>query len=101
MRGKWMLFGGIAILLAVLAGALTVWKRQSVAAPIAPTPAAAPAPASGTEISLAGKVEAREVVSVQAPSDGTIAEYLVTVGEEVFEGQLIARIANPRLQAEQ
>jgi multidrug resistance efflux pump len=46
-------------------------------------------------------VEAREVVGVQSPSDGTIAEYLVTVGEEVFEGQLIARIANPRLQGEQ
>jgi multidrug resistance efflux pump len=46
-------------------------------------------------------VEAREVVGVQSPSDGTIAEYLVMVGEEVFEGQLIARIANPRLQGEQ
>jgi multidrug resistance efflux pump len=99
MRGKWMLFGGIAILLAVLAGALTVWKRQSV--PPLAAPPAVPARVAGAEISLAGKVEAREVVGVQAPSDGTIAEYLVTVGEEVFEGQLIARIANPRLQGEQ
>jgi len=94
-----MLFGGIAILLAVLAGALTVWKRQTVAVvPAAPVVAA---PVLADEISLAGKVEAREVVGVQAPSDGTIAEYLVMVGEEVFEGQLIARIANPRLQGEQ
>ena len=92
-----MFFGGIAILLAVLAGALTVWKRQTI--PVVP---AVPVVAAvlGGEISLAGKVEAREVVGVQAPSDGTIAEYLVMVGEEVFEGQLIARIANPRLQGE-
>ena len=94
-----MLFGGIAILLAVLAGALTVWKRQTI--PVAPAVPVVAAPVVGAEISLAGKVEAREVVGVQAPSDGTIAEYLVMVGEEVFEGQLIARIANPRLQGEQ
>jgi len=100
MRGKWMLFGGIVILLAVLAGAVTVWKKQQkvpVAAP-APVPAA---PVEPGEISLPGKVEAREVVGVQSPSDGTIAEYLVMVGEEVFEGQLIARISNPRLQGQQ
>ena len=94
-----MLFGGIAILLAVLAGALTVWRRQTV--PVAPAVPVVAAPVVDAEISLAGKVEAREVVGVQAPSDGTIAEYLVMVGEEVFEGQLIARIANPRLQGEQ
>ena len=93
-----MFFGGIAILLAVLAGALTVWRRQTV--PVAPAVPVVAAPVVDAEISLAGKVEAREVVGVQAPSDGTIAEYLVMVGEEVFEGQLIARIANPRLQGE-
>jgi multidrug efflux pump subunit AcrA (membrane-fusion protein) len=101
MRGKWALFGGIAILAAIAAGALTVWKRQQ-APPPRPVPAvSAPALPSGSEISLPGKVEAREVVGVQAPSDGTIAEYLVIVGEEVFEGQLIARISNPQLQGEQ
>ncbi|MBI2684894.1 MAG: efflux RND transporter periplasmic adaptor subunit [Acidobacteria bacterium] len=101
MRGKWALFGGIVILLAVAAGAIAVWKRQAPApvqqAPVTPPPALA----SGTELSLPGKVEAREVVGVQAPSDGTIAEYLVMVGEEVFEGQLIARVANPSLQGAQ
>lgn len=100
MRGKWMLFGGIAILLAVLAGALTMWKKQQPVPVVIQAPVVA-APVVGGEISLPGKVEAREVVGVQSPSDGTIAEYLVMVGEEVFEGQLIARIANPRLQGEQ
>ncbi|HEU0121567.1 MAG TPA: HlyD family efflux transporter periplasmic adaptor subunit [Bryobacteraceae bacterium] len=102
MRGKWALFGGIVILLAVAAGALSVWKREK---PVVVTPAAAaptPAgPAAGAELSLPGKVEAREVVGVQAPSNGTIAEYLVVVGEEVFEGQLIARISNLALQGAQ
>lgn len=97
MRGKWALFGGIVILLAAAAGALSVWKRQTVPVPRVQS-APPPVLPSGTEISLPGKVEAREVVSVQAPSDGTIAEYLVIVGEEVFEGQLLARIRNPSLQ---
>jgi len=100
MRGKWLLFGGIVILLAIAAGAISVWRRQ---AKPAPAPVAAPVVAlpPGTELSLPGKVEARDVVGVQAPSDGTIAEYLVAVGEEVFEGQLIARIANTSLQSAQ
>jgi len=99
MRGKWALFGGIAILLAIAAGAISVWKRPAPA-PVVQAPAA-PAPTLPAELSLPGKVEAREVVGVQAPSDGTIAEYLVIVGEEVFEGQLIARISNPSLQGTQ
>ncbi len=98
MRGKWALFGGIVILLAVAAGAIAVWKKQSTPPVAAPAPVVAtPELAAGAEISLQGKVEAREVVGVQAPSDGTIEEYLVMEGEEVFEGQLIARIANPTL----
>lgn len=101
MRGKWALFGGIAILVAVAAGALTVWKRQMAPPPAAAPVVSAPVLPAGTELSLQGKIEAREVVGVQAPSDGTIAEYLVVVGEEVFEGQLIARIANLSLQSAQ
>lgn len=98
MQGKWALFGGVAILLAVAAGALSVWRRPAVPGPPVPQAAAVPLPVSGTDISLPGKVEAREVVAVQAPSDGVISEYLVIVGEEVFEGQLLARIRNPSLQ---
>lgn len=101
MRGKWALIGGVAVLLAVAAGAIVAWKRQAPK-PVAPVAVAGPTgPVAGTELSLQGKVEAREVVGVQAPSDGTIAEYLVIVGEEVFEGQLIARIASPSLQGAQ
>lgn len=101
MRGKWALGGGIVILLAILAGAISVWRRQPKPAPPPPKQEAPAGPAAGELISLTGKIEAREVVGVQAPSDGTIEEYLVSVGEEVFEGQLLARIRNPSLTLEQ
>jgi multidrug efflux pump subunit AcrA (membrane-fusion protein) len=98
MRGKWLLFGGCLILLAIAAGAITVWrKQQSQPAPAAPAPP--PAVVSG-DLSLSGKVEARNVVPVKSPSAGTVEEYLVNEGEEVYEGQLLARLNNPTLSSE-
>jgi HlyD family secretion protein len=98
MKGKWALFGGITIMAAALVGALVVWRRQQPAP--APPPQAKQEQTVPNDFSIQGKVEAREVIGVKAPSDGTIEEYLVIVGEEVFEGQLLARIKNPSLEAE-
>lgn len=98
MRGKWLLFGGCLILLAIAAGAITVWRQQQARpAPVAPPPA--PVEPSG-DLSLTGKIEARNVVPVKAPSSGTVEEYLVNEGEEVYEGQLVARLQNPTLSTE-
>jgi multidrug resistance efflux pump len=99
MRGKWLLFGGCLILLAIAAGAITVWRKEQAkpAAVVAPVPA--PVVVSG-DLSLSGKVEARNVVAVKPPSAGTVEEYLVNEGEEVYEGQLLARLNNPMLSNE-
>jgi len=97
MRGKWFLAGATVILLAIAAGALSVlWRKP--APPPARSAAAAPL-APGAEISLSGRVEAQNVVDVPAPIDGTIDEYLVEPGEDVFEGQLLARIRNEGLES--
>lgn len=98
MRGKWLLFGGCLILLAIAAGAITVWRQQQ-AKPAAVAPPPAPVEPSG-DLSLTGKIEARNVVPVKAPSSGTVEEYLVNEGEEVYEGQLVARLHNPTLSTE-
>jgi multidrug resistance efflux pump len=52
-----------------------------------------------TEVSLVGKIQAKNVVNVSAQIDGTIDSYLVDVGEEVFEGELLAHIKNAALDA--
>jgi membrane fusion protein (multidrug efflux system) len=98
MRGKWLLFGGCLILLAIAAGAITVWRQQQ-AKPAAVAPPPAPVEPSG-DLSLTGKIEARNVIPVKAPSSGTVEEYLVNEGEEVYEGQLVARLNNPTLSTE-
>lgn len=96
MRGKWLLFGGCAVLVAAAASAITVWKR-SMPAP-APPPSAAKPVEIPAELSLQGKIAARSVVSVKAPAAGLIEQYLANTGEEVFEGQLLARIHNQSLE---
>lgn len=50
------------------------------------------------ELSLAGQIEAQQVTSVGAPVGGSVAEFLVDIGQEVFEGELLARIVNQGLE---
>jgi len=102
MRGKWIIGAGSAVLLAIAAAALS---RHRV--PAAPHPATvsspapvAPAPAP-TEVQLEGKVEARTVVPVPVVVDGQLANLSADVGQEVFEGQVLAMISSPQLQTDQ
>lgn len=96
MRGKWLLFGGIVILAGIGAGALSLLRRP--ASPPAAQPAAAPPPL-GPEIGLTGRIQARNIVPVAATSDGVVEAFLVEVGQDVFEGQLLGRIKNASLEA--
>ena len=99
MRGKLVLIGGIAVLVAAGAAALLVLRRSQES----PKPAAAEVTetaAVGDEISLSGSIRAQTVVTVPAPVDGTIQELLVENGEFVFEGQLLGRIENTGLELE-
>ena len=99
MRGKWVLFAGVTILLAVAAGALSVWRRD-MKPKAAPQKKAAPSSyVDSSVVSLPGKVQASQVVSVPAPIDGTIEQFLVDVGQDVFEGEVLARIMNTQLDS--
>jgi multidrug resistance efflux pump len=99
MRGKWLLFAGVAILAAVAAGALSLLWRKPAAGPVAaPNPDSAEIAAG--EISLPGTIVPREVVAVVAPIEGTLDAFLVEEGEEVSEGQLLAQIKNTGIESE-
>lgn len=103
MHRKWLLAGGIAVI--VLAGAGGLWylrvhrgseharkhEQTQVARPVL----------RETQVSLVGKIQAKNVVNVSAPIDGTIDNYLVDVGEEVFEGELLAHVKNGALDSAQ
>lgn len=96
MRGKWALISITVILAAVGAGALSrLRSRPEVEA----APAPKPAPVTGAgETSLSGLIEAQHVVVVGAEVTGMLAEFLADVGQEVYEGELLARITNQGLE---
>lgn len=99
MRGKWLLFSGTVILLAIAAGALSVLRKP------APVPkkeeAAAPQLAMGDEVSFTGKIEAARVVPVPAPVEGFLESWDVETGQDVLEGQALGRVKNTALDAAQ
>jgi HlyD family secretion protein len=82
------------------AAAYWVWHRRSMptaAAPAAQTPAA---PRPGSYASFPGKVEALHTVAIPVPLDGRIESFRADVGQQVYEGQVLAQIRSSGLEAE-
>jgi multidrug efflux pump subunit AcrA (membrane-fusion protein) len=99
MRGKWVLVSASVILAAIAAGALSVLRKERAEKAEPPRPAAAvEAPAPPNEVSLPGKILALHVVPVGEQIEGNIDSFLADVGQEVFEGQLLARMTNLGLE---
>ncbi len=98
-QGKWLLFGGLVILSAIAAGALSLWRYETARPkPVVTAPAPAVFDPVGSEINLTGQIQAQKVVNVAAPIEGVIESFAVEVGQDVVEGQLLARIKNVRVE---
>jgi multidrug resistance efflux pump len=96
MRGRWVL--AIAVMLALAAvGFFAV--RHSQATHVKAVPVPPPALAAPSEIMLTGTIEAAQVVNVPVPIDGTIEQFMADAEQHVSEGEVLARIRNPRLVA--
>jgi HlyD family secretion protein len=97
MRGKWLLVAG-TLILAAGGGALTWLKRGAAreAATVMKTPAAVPAV---QELSFPGKIQAQHMVPVGAAVTGAVEAFLADVGQDVSEGQLLARIGSQGLES--
>lgn len=100
MLGRWKLaIAGVAVLVCGVAGFLALRRSPSANTKAAP---ASPAPVpKASEITLTGTVQAAHVVDVPVPVDGTVEQFLAEVGQHVSEGEVIARVKNPRLAAAQ
>lgn len=83
--------------MAIAAGALSHLRQPKADAPAKDPEAVSKA----TEVSLPGRIEAQHTVEVAAAVEGTIARFEAEVGQEVFQGQLLAQITNGGLQTEQ
>ena len=98
MRGKWLLFAGTLILAAAAAGALA-WLKHGVPQDSKPPAAAAGIQPAARDISVPGRIQAQHVVPVGATVTGTVESLLVDVGQDVFEGQLLAHIGTHGLES--
>ncbi|HWB85657.1 MAG TPA: HlyD family efflux transporter periplasmic adaptor subunit [Bryobacteraceae bacterium] len=68
-------------------------------APKAPAPAARPASAVA-EVTLSGKIRAQHITPVTAPlGGGAVEAFLVDVGDQVYEGETLARVGSESLDA--
>src|SRR5712671_1959561 len=100
MRGKWFILSASVVLVALVAVAAVMLRRVS-AVRIKPAAAEAQSHATLPDIHLSGKIRAQQVVGVPPPLEGTVAAFYADVGQEVFEGQLLARIGNMGLETGQ
>src|SRR5258708_2108092 len=99
MRGKWVIVSASLALLALAAIAVAVLPRAS-AKKIKAAETAPQAPPS-SDIHLAGNISAQHVIGVAPRIECTIGAFFVEPGQEVFEGQLLARLANEGLESGQ
>ncbi len=98
VRRRVLLVGGPVAAVLLLTG-LLAYVRLRQAAPSRATPGGSVPPAGDLpSLSLPARVEPAEVVQVPAPMDGTIDYMPVNVGENVYEGQVLARIRDSVLE---
>ena len=89
--------GGAALAVALLAViGFTVWRTRTPHPPAAtPRPVVSAAPKDRT---IQGHVEALHTVPVPVSIAGEVDSFSAEVGQDVFEGQVLARISNEGLQ---
>jgi multidrug resistance efflux pump len=95
MRGKWLLIGGVMVIAGIGAGVVSHRLRKT--AP--PVQAGPPAAVLNTnDVTISGAIRATHVTGVGSSVEGNIEAFLAEVGEEVFEGQVLARIGAGSLE---
>ena len=99
VRGKWLLTGGILVVLALGVVAVFLVLRSGAVTPAGGASPQAAGALGGPVLSLPARVEASEVVSVPVPVEGIIESLPVDIGTDVFEGELLATIRSSMLES--
>jgi HlyD family secretion protein len=102
MKARWLIAAGAAVVLVVLAIVFVGYRTRRlkpapVAAPVV-TPAPPPLPAN---VTLSGTIQATKFINVQPPVDGTIEQFVADIGDDVAKGDILARIHNPKIAAQE
>jgi HlyD family secretion protein len=97
MRGKGFVVIAMVALAVVIGGSIYAYRRTVTAkAPAPATPA--PAVFTGSEITLEGRIRAISVQAIPAPMEGRVESFHAEVGDEVYEGQILALVKSQTLE---
>jgi multidrug resistance efflux pump len=96
MRGKWLLFSVLAVAAGIGAGALSMRAKRTP--PPVQARSSAAAVIATKEITLNGPIHPQHVANIGASVEGNIEAFLANVGDEVFEGQVLARVGSAGLE---
>jgi HlyD family secretion protein len=97
MRGKWAWISVLAVCAGVGAGALSLRHRKATAE--LPNRNAA-AVITKLEVSVNGIIRPQHVAGVGSKVEGNIEGFMANIGDEVFQGQVLARIGAAGLESE-
>ena len=98
MRGKWALLSAAAVLAGFAVGALSLRHRSPAPAPpVRAAGAAVLLPVN--QVTLSGAIRPQHFVGVGAQVNGVIDAFLVDVGQDVYQGQVLARIGTQELDS--
>jgi len=97
MRGK-LLGVGVTILVTTALAGLLVMRRKPAPVPSRPQAAAVQAEPSN-DLTLQGKIRPQHVIGVSANVPGLVESFLVDPGQEVYQGQVLARIGSQGLDS--
>jgi HlyD family secretion protein len=98
MRGKWIPVTVGVVLLALAVGTV-VWRGRRYPVPPPAAATAAAIAAAQNEVTLQGKIRPRHITGVAASVPGFIEAFLVEPGQDVYEGQVLARIGAQGLES--
>src|SRR3954453_7718578 len=94
MRAKWWLISVLAV--AAVGGGLALRRKP---APAPERNAVKVAPEIGNEVTVQGKVRPQHVIGVSAGVQGFVEAFMVAPGQDVYEGQVLARIGAQALDS--
>ena len=98
MRGKWIPVTVGFVLLALAVGTVA-WRGQRHPVPPPAAATAAAIAAAQHEGTLQGKIRPRHITGVTASVPGFIEAFLVEPGQDVYQGQVLARIGAQGLES--
>ena len=93
VRSKWLAVAALAVFAALAVAAIALIRSQGGRRSAPPAPAARNA-AAPAEVTLPVQIRAQHTVTVSTPVSGNVQQFLADVGQEVYEGEPLAKISN-------